>query len=268
MNGAGPIVTAHVFTFGSPRDAARSLARDRERLAQVPGLRFGRLVFVGSRRTEAMSAGWVDPRRQMAMCVWDDEAALERFRAGSPIARAWREQTEQHCEVRARPFRAHGTYRGLEPLAGLAPENAPAGPVALLTFANIPVRGLVYFYRGIRRSTHVLLGSAGLIAAVAGPERFGRGGMTFTIWRSLPDALGFSYRRDPHRGIVRSVREDRRLIDSMFLRVRPYAAEGDWFPWSRFASGFEELTRAMPGAPAPARPAASPSAPASRSPTA
>ena len=26
-NGAGPIVSAHVFTFGSARDAARSLVR-------------------------------------------------------------------------------------------------------------------------------------------------------------------------------------------------------------------------------------------------
>ena len=200
MNGAGPVVSAHVFTFRSPRDAARSLARDRERLDRVPGLRFARLVFAGARRREAMSVGWIDPRRQLAMCVWEEEAALDRFRDRSPIGRAWRGQTDQHCEVRMAPFRTHGTYRGLEPLAGLGAQAAPAGPVAMLTFANIPARGLVYFYRGIHRSTAPLLASDGLIAAVAGPERLGRGGMTFTIWDSLPDALGFSYRREPHRG--------------------------------------------------------------------
>jgi hypothetical protein len=266
-DGNGPIVSAHLFSFGSPRDAARSLARDRGRLAEVPGLRFARLVFVGARRREAMAPGWVDPRRQLAICVWDQEAALERFRARSSIGRSWRTQTDQHCEVRMTPFRTHGTYRGLEPLAGLRPRTAPAGPVAMLTFANIPVRGLGYFYRGISRSTEPLLASSGLVAAVAGPERLGRGGMTFTIWRSLPEALAFSYRREPHRGIVKSVREQRRLIDSMFLRLQPYAVEGAWFPWSRFASRLEELARSMPSAPAPGRRAATAPDRAVRSPT-
>jgi len=267
-NGTGPIASVHVFTFRSPRDAGRSLACDRGRLARVPGLRFARLIFVGARWWEAMTPGWVDPRRQLAICVWDEEAALERFRERSPIGRSWREQTDQHCEVRMAPFRTHGTYRGLEPLAGLRGQTAPAGPVAMLTFANIPVRGLPYFWRGIRRSTGSLLTSQGLIAAAAGPERWFRGGMTFTIWESLPEALGFSYRRDPHRGIVKSVHEHERLIDSMFLRLRPYAVDGSWFRWSRFATGFADFARSMPSAQAPGPPAATPPGPAARSPTA
>ena len=55
----------------------------------------------------------------MAMCLWEDEAALERFQRRSPIARAWREHTDEYCEVLMRPFRTHGSYRGHEPLAGL-----------------------------------------------------------------------------------------------------------------------------------------------------
>jgi len=265
---SGPVVSAHLVTFSSLRDAARSLARDRHRLAGVPGLRFGRVIFVGSRRSEAMSPGWVDPRRQLAVCVWDEEPALDRFCARSPVARSWREATAQHCEVRMTPFRAHGTYTGLEPLAGLPAGRAPSGPVALLTFANIPVRRLAYFYRGIHRSTATLHASEGLIAAAAGPERWYRGGMTFTIWDSVEAALGFSYRREPHRGIVKLVRAEGRLIDSMFLRLEPYAAEGGWFPWSRFAGPFARFAEAMPSAPAPAPPAASRPGPAARSPRA
>lgn len=264
----GPVVSVHVFTFRSPLTAARSLARDRHRLAGVPGLRFGRVIFVGSRRSEAMSPGWVDPRRQLAVCVWDDERALDEFRARSPVARSWREETGQHCEVRMRPFRAHGAYTGLAPLAGEPGGRAPSGPVALLTFANIPVRRLPYFYRGIHRSTATLLGSQGLIAATAGPERWYRGGMTFTIWESLQAALAFSYRREPHRGIVKLVRAEGRLIDSMFLRLEPYAAEGAWFPWSRFAGPFARFASAMRSAPAPGPPAATRPGPAAPSPRA
>ena len=266
-DGVGPIASAHVFTLRSLRDAARSLARDRGRLAVVPGLRFARVVFVGSRRSDSLKLGWVDPRRQMAMCIWDDEPALERFRE-SDIGRAWRLESEQHCELRLAPFRTHGTYRGHEPLAGLPSQAAPDGPVAVMTFANIPVRGLPYFWRGISRSTRALHPAPGLIAAAGGPERWYRGAMTFTIWDSLPQALGFSYRRDPHRGIVKSVREHERLIDSMFIRLRPYAAEGGWFSWSRFAESFAAFAAAMPSAPAPSPAGASPPGPASRSPTA
>ena len=174
-------------------------------------------------------------------------------------------------EVRMTPFRAHGTYTGLEPLAGLPARRAPAGPVALLTFANIPVRRLAYFYRGIRRSTATLLAAQGLIAATAGPERWYRGGMTFTIWHSLEEALAFSYKHDPHRGIVRLVRAEGRLIDSMFWRLEPYAAGGAWFGWSRFADSFARFAAAMPprpSAPAPAPPAATRPGPAAPSPRA
>jgi hypothetical protein len=266
-NRTGPIASAHLFTFGSARDAARSLARDRHRVASVPGLRFARVVFVGSRRSECMNPGWIDPRRQLAMCLWDDEAALERFR-DSPLGRTWREQTNQFCEVRAQPFRAHGAYRGAEPLAGLGAQAAPAGPVAFMTFANMPARQLRYFYRGLRPATKVLHASEGLVAAVGGPERLGRGAMTFTLWQSLDEALRFSYRSQPHRGLVKSVHERKRFIDSMFLRLAPYAAEGAWFPWSRFALRFARLAELMRSAPAPGPPATTPPGPAAPSPTA
>ena len=115
---------------------------------------------------EAMASGLIDPRRQLAMCVWEEEAALDRFRERSPIGRAWRGQTDQHCEVRMAPFRTHGTYRGLEPLAGLRAPAAPAGPVAMLTFANIPRAASSTSTAGssVDRAT----------ARVRGPDRGGR----------------------------------------------------------------------------------------------
>jgi hypothetical protein len=137
-----------------------------------------------------------------------------------------------------------------------------------MTFANMPARGLPYFYRGLCRAVPVLHASEGLIAAAGGPERLGRGGMTFTIWDSLPDALGFSYRRDPHRGLVKNVREHDRFVDSMFLRLRPYAVDGAWFPWSRFATPFAAFARSMPRAPARDPRATTPPDPAARSRTA
>ena len=254
---AGPVASTHLFRYRSLRDAARSLMRDRRVLARADGLLFRRLVFVGSPRREGFTIGLVDPRRQLAMCLWEDEAALARFKERSPIDRAWREHTDEYCEVLMRPLRTHGSYRGHEPLAGLRTQRPGAGPAVMWTFANIAPRNLWFFWNGIRRTTPVLLDAPGVIAGTAGPEHMYRGAMTFTIWERPEAALSFAYREPPHGQIVKDVRADNRLIDSMFIRFEPYAATGHWPAYSRFADRFEEfaaLLRRSAQAPGPAAP--------------
>jgi hypothetical protein len=254
---AFPIASTHLFRYRSLRDAARSLMRDRDVLARADGLLFRRLVFVGSPRREGFTIGLVDPRRQMATCLWKDEAALAAFKARSPIARAWREDTAEYCEILLEPFRTHGTYRGHEPLAGLRARRPGEGPAVMWTFANIAPRNLWFFWRGIHRTTPVLLDAPGVIAGTAGPEHMYRGAMTFTIWERPEDALSFAYRESPHGQIVKDVRADSRLVDSMFIRFRPYAASGSWPAYSRFADRFDafaaQLTQRAP-APGPLAP--------------
>jgi len=242
---AGPIASTHLFRFRTFRDAAASLTRDRSRLELTTGMRFGRLVFVGGVKTEGFTLGFADPRLQMAMCVWDSEAALESFIQHSRIARSWLQASDQYFEVRMAPLRSHGPYRGRGPLAGLRSPEVPDGPAALWTFANIPLTSVHYFWGSIRHATRRLLASPGLIAGTAGPERFYRGAMTFTLWHSLDDALRFSYREQPHRDIVERVREHRLLIDSMFIRLRPYAATGSWPAGSRFGHDFERFAHLL-----------------------
>jgi hypothetical protein len=241
----GPVASTHIFHFRSLRDAARSLFVDRRRLASVDGLRYCRHVFVGGLRSEGFTIGVVDPRRQMAMCIWEDEADLERFLGESAIGRAWREATDEYCEIRMTPFRSHGTYRGRAPLATLPASRPGEGPVALWTFAHIPPRGLWFFWNGIRGATRRLLASPGLIAGTAGPEHLYRGAMTFTLWEKVDDALSFAYREQPHRQIVDDVREQGRIVDSMFVRMRPYRASGKWPSTSRFGPAFDRLARSL-----------------------
>ena len=113
------------------------------------------------------------------------------------------------------------------------------------TFANIAPRNLWFFWNGIRRATPVLVASPGLIAGTAGPEHMYRGAMTFTIWERAEAALDFAYRKPPHQQVVKDVRADGRLIDSMFIRFQPYAAAGRWPGYSRFGAGFDALARSL-----------------------
>ena len=135
------------------------------------------------------------------------------------------------------------------------------------TFANIAPRNLWFFWNGIHRSTRVLLESPGLIAGVAGPEHMYRGAMTCTIWERPEAALDFAYRKPPHREIVKEVGADGRLIDSMFIRFQPYAADGEWSGYSRFAGRFGEFALKL-CAQAPGPHAATTPQPASRRPRA
>jgi hypothetical protein len=251
---AGLTASAHLFHLRSWRDAARSLRRDRRRLPKEPGLRFVRLVFVGSRRREGFTFGFVDPRLQLALCLWEDEAALERFLEHSPIAARWLTGSDRWCEVRMTPFRTHGRYRGEEPLAGLEPGPVPEGPVAVWTFAHIPARGLYFFWHQIRHAAAAVLEDGDLVAGTAGPERLYTGAMTFTIWESLDPAVRFAYRKPPHKQIVKRVNEDGLLTDSMFIRLQPYAARGRWPRSSRFQERFDAFARSLGGPDTPVSP--------------
>jgi hypothetical protein len=237
------IASTHLFHLRTYRDAAASLFGDRPRLARVEGLRFSRLVFVGGRFSEGFTIGTVDPRRQLALCLWEDAAALERFERGSPIARRWREASDQYCELRMRPFSTHGSYCGERPLAGLGSQRPCEGPVALWTFARIPPRSLYYFWTRIRAASVRLFSSPGLVAGTAGPERLYRGAMTFTVWESLEHALDFAYRAQPHKRIVGDVRKRGLLTDSMFIRFAIETAAGEWPSRSRFADRFDDFVR-------------------------
>ncbi len=70
--------------------------------------------------------------------------------------------------------------------------------------------------------------------------------MTFTIWERHEAGAGV---RLPGaaapRQIVKDVRERNRLVDSMFIRLAPYAATGSWPARSRFAPRFERFASSL-----------------------
>lgn len=222
---------ARVATFHlvreRPRRAALAMARlasDRFRLRQQPGLTFWRLLGTGRGSDTTPGA---DLRRTAVFAIWDDSAAIDEFMRSSAIAQRWA-NAEEAYHVRLRLIGGHGRWRGVDVLDGL--ERSPAesgGPVAIVTRARVRRGAWRTFGRAGDAVDRELHGSDGLLAVVGiGEAPVGRLG-TFSLWRSIDDALYFAG-SDHHRAVVHRTRSERWYAEELFARFEPFESSGTW----------------------------------------
>ncbi|MDQ3304595.1 MAG: spheroidene monooxygenase [Actinomycetota bacterium] len=209
-------------------------------LAATPGLRFARQLGTGAGPSMGLGA---DLRRWATFVVWDDEAALDAFLAGSPVAQRWRDRGEETWSVRLTPLSSHGSWGGVDPLAGReANEEAgddQGGPVVVLTRARVRMRHWPAFYRSVAGVETELRGQPDLLAVVGIGEAPVGLQATFSLWRSRSGMEAFAYRRGPHEAVVRRTRAEGWFTEELFARFRPFGATGTW-------GGTEPLHLAVP----------------------
>ena len=169
-----------------------------------------------------------DLRRWALFAVWDDEAALDAFLAGSEIAARWRDARPRGVHVRLEPLRWHGAWGGRDPLAG-APRAAARRRARspILTRAAVRPARLLPFTRAIASPARDLLARPGVLASVGVGEWPVARQATFSLWRTWRRARLRLRRRRPPRG--RAPHPRGALVPRGALRPLPaLRREGTW----------------------------------------
>jgi len=196
------------------------MATARRLLREVPGLRFSRLLGTGRGADTGPSA---DLRRTALFAVWESAADLERFQDAVP--RAWAGAAERY-DVRLRGLGGHGSWRGMDVLAGLEPGD-DSGPIAVVTRADVRPGAWRRFRAAGPAVSGELAATPGLLAAAGvGELPVGRLG-TFSLWADLAAVHAFA--SSPHHAdVVRRTRHERWYGEELFARFEPFAPSGSW----------------------------------------
>jgi hypothetical protein len=203
--------------------ALARLATDRRVLARTDGLVFWRLLGTG--RGSDTGFG-VDPRRTALFALWESDAALDDFLTKSPLTRRWERAAEVYT-VRLLALGGHGTWRGFAVLDHMASGSA-GGPVAVVTRATVRARHWHPFIGAGHQVSAEVAAAPGLLAVAGiGEAPVGRQA-TFSLWRSVDDAMAFAYTSPRHHEAIRRTRAEGWYGEELFARFQPYASHGTW----------------------------------------
>lgn len=214
------IVSVHIADVGWLR-APRLLLRRPDK-AELPGLTYAEPVT-----TAPLGEGLVPrpkPGRVGLIAAWQDDASLERFLGGHPLAR----QLAGGWHVRLQPLRVFGSWAGMPDLPSRELPVDDEEPVVVLTLGRLRPNRALPFLRSAAAAEAAAVGDGAMIAstALARPPQLVS---TFSIWSSAAAMRRYAFGKSgAHQAAVKTDRRRPFHRESAFIRFRPYASHGSW----------------------------------------
>ena len=215
------IVSVHLADVGWP--AVPRILRGKSGLSEVAGLRYAETTVTAPLSESLLPS----PRlgRVGLIASWDDDAALDEFSAGHPLA----EQLSGGWHVRLEPLHVYGSWSGMPDLPAQELPVADEEPVAVLTLGQLRLRRVRPFLRASARAEGEAIADPALLAST-GLARPPRMVATFSLWRSAKGMRDYAGGRSDgaHPAATRAHRAEPFHHESAFVRFRPYASRGSW----------------------------------------
>jgi hypothetical protein len=212
------LASVHVANTGI--GAGLSVIRSVPKPGSIPGLRQAEVAI-----TAPLSASLVaqpDFGRVAFIGFWDDDASIDRFLAGHPLA----SKLEGGFHVRLEPLRAFGAWPGLPTDTPTARAAESTGPVAALTLGRLRVSQAIRFIKTSAKAEARVVGAPGLIWAtgLARPPFVS----TFSLWESSRalSTYAFGNAEPAHSEAIAEGERKPFHKRQAFIRFRPYGAEG------------------------------------------
>jgi hypothetical protein len=161
--------------------------------------------------------------------VWEDETDVDRFLASS-LGRRWADASTELWSVWLKPAYARGDWAGVKALDGLEPDRLPRAPAAYITRLELQLGALgAMWLSAVPRLVPQMPSVPGLLMGVPIMGRPPVQPMTFSIWRSVDEAMSFAYRGPVHPKAVERVGRSRKTpLRFSAARFYPYRSQGTW----------------------------------------
>jgi hypothetical protein len=229
------IASVHIADMGA-RSALMSTRKDPP-AGSIAGLRSASVGLAAPLSGKVLPS--VQFGRAALIAFWDDDAAIDRFLAGSRLAAKF----ASGWHLRLAPLRAYGTWPGLPGDIPSQRQIEHEGPVAVLTLGRPRASQLIRFLRTSMMAAASAVKSPGLIwgTGVARPLSFVA---TVSLWDSTRAASTFAYgHSDPgHPDAIATDQAKPFHHESAFIRFHPYAAHGSLGGKNPLAAGLVPVT--------------------------
>lgn len=214
------LLSVHVVESGI-REALGAL-RSRPDPALIEGLTWAETWLSTPLRKGALPS--TDVRGSTLIAAWEDDKALDRFME-HPAARAYK----KGWTARFEPIRTIGAWPGLPDLPRQEKQMPDDQPVGVLTMARVRMHRFpafaaaaggaerdAVFHPAFLEGTS-LMRPASLVA-------------TLSLWRSTKEMRQYTVGSYPggHTRAMKAHSEKEFHHETMFVRLRPYAVEGQW----------------------------------------